>query len=168
MSTVSIDQRPSTLLTEAADRAEVTALLIRCGYYVYRPEADINGEDLVVKLRNGRLVAVQQKGRATVNQAKYGGRNIWMLFPSAKYSPELKRDWYFIPHDDLFAWVYDRHGKAPKWNGEWHYPELSKILKEFLEPHLVRPLASAREDRLFIGMDDPEIIGHGEPVESLS
>jgi hypothetical protein len=30
---------------EAANRAEATALLIRVGYRVYRPEADCYGED---------------------------------------------------------------------------------------------------------------------------
>jgi hypothetical protein len=33
---------------EAANRAEATALLIRAGYRVYRPEADGYGEDLGV------------------------------------------------------------------------------------------------------------------------
>ena len=32
---------------EAANRAEATAILIRGGYRVYRPEADVSGEDLV-------------------------------------------------------------------------------------------------------------------------
>ena len=32
---------------EAANRAEVTAILIRAGYRVYRPDADVSGEDLV-------------------------------------------------------------------------------------------------------------------------
>jgi hypothetical protein len=32
---------------EAANRAEATALLIRAGYRVYRPEADCYGEDLI-------------------------------------------------------------------------------------------------------------------------
>jgi hypothetical protein len=57
---------------EAANRAEVTALLIRSGYRVYRPEADVHGEDLVLRappsddLRQGDLRAVQLKGRPTV------------------------------------------------------------------------------------------------------
>jgi phosphoglycolate phosphatase-like HAD superfamily hydrolase len=43
---------------EAANRAEATALLIRCGYRVYRPEADAYGEDLVVRDPGGHLMAV--------------------------------------------------------------------------------------------------------------
>jgi phosphoglycolate phosphatase-like HAD superfamily hydrolase len=34
---------------EAANRAEATAILIRAGYRVYRPEADVSGEDLVIR-----------------------------------------------------------------------------------------------------------------------
>lgn len=33
---------------EAANHAEATALLIRYGYRVYRPEVDVSGEDLVI------------------------------------------------------------------------------------------------------------------------
>jgi hypothetical protein len=32
---------------EAANRAEATAVLIRAGYRVYRPEADVNGVEVV-------------------------------------------------------------------------------------------------------------------------
>lgn len=52
---------------EAANRAEATALLIRYGYRVYRPEADVSGEDLVIRTPEGALVAVQLKSRLTVN-----------------------------------------------------------------------------------------------------
>ena len=33
---------------EAANRAEATAILMRAGYRVYRPEADVSGENLVI------------------------------------------------------------------------------------------------------------------------
>ncbi len=52
---------------EAANRAEATALLIRAGYRVYRPEADCYGEDLVVRTPTGELRAVQLKSRPTVD-----------------------------------------------------------------------------------------------------
>jgi phosphoglycolate phosphatase-like HAD superfamily hydrolase len=55
---------------EAANRAEATALLIRCGYRVYRPEADVEGEDLVVRTPDGDLLAVQLKSRITVDDAR--------------------------------------------------------------------------------------------------
>jgi hypothetical protein len=58
---------------EAANRAEATALLIRAGLRVYRPEADCYGEDLIVRDHDGQLHAVQLKSRPTVNPRKYGG-----------------------------------------------------------------------------------------------
>jgi hypothetical protein len=78
-----------TLLTsnevEAANRAEVTALLIRAGYRVYRPEADCYGEDLILRDREGTLHAVQLKSRPTVDPARYGGdRRMLMLFPAQR------------------------------------------------------------------------------------
>lgn len=54
---------------EAANRAEVTALLILSGHRVYRPEADGYGEDLIHRTPNGDLRAVQLKGRPTVDIA---------------------------------------------------------------------------------------------------
>ena len=66
---------------EAANRAEATAILIRAGYRVYRPEADVSGEDLVVRTPDGELRLVQMKSRPTVELRRYGGKNIWMLFP---------------------------------------------------------------------------------------
>lgn len=50
---------------EAANRAEATALLIRDGYRVYRPEADCYGEDLILRTPSGELRAVQLKSRMT-------------------------------------------------------------------------------------------------------
>jgi hypothetical protein len=46
---------------EAANRAEATVLLIRGGYRVYRPEADVFGEDLIVRTSDGDLLPVQIK-----------------------------------------------------------------------------------------------------------
>jgi hypothetical protein len=59
--------RFSQAVTEAANRAEATALLIRCGYRVYRPEADIEGEDPVLRLQSGALHGVQLKSRPLVD-----------------------------------------------------------------------------------------------------
>ena len=162
-----MDNRFVSALTEAANRAEVTALFIRCGYYVYRPEADVNGEDLVVKMPDGRLVAVQMKGRATVNSAKYGNKNIWMLFPSAQYAPDTKRDWYFVPHDELFVWMNKKHGGTPKWNSEFHYPKLTKALLEYLKPNKVRPLTDFREKRFEWNAGDLAIISSDDACVAI-
>jgi hypothetical protein len=87
---------------EAANRAEATAILIRAGYRVYRPEANVSGEDLVVRSPDGDLRQAQMKGRPTVYWRRYGEREIWMLFPDpAGAKPGRPR--FFIKHDDLFA-----------------------------------------------------------------
>lgn len=131
-----------TNLIEAANRAEATALLVRCGSKVYRPEADDNGEDLVIR-HSGRLIAVQLKGRAFLDFHHYGGKGLWMLFPSARFDPSCTRRWYLIPHDVLYSYVEDRHGAAPKWNNAWSYPYVPAHLGEFLTKYRIRPPAES-------------------------
>ena len=126
------DLRFRQAVTEAANRAEATALLIRCKYRVYRPEADLEGEDLVVRTPAGELHGVQLKGRPIVDWKRYGARDLWMLFPSATYVRAASRLWFLIPHDHLFDWAERRHGKAPKWDGHWSYPTISKDLAAFI------------------------------------
>jgi hypothetical protein len=121
---------------EAANRAEVTALLIRSGYRVYRPEADVHGEDLVLRappsddLRPGDLRPVQLKGRPTVAR-KYGGKGIWMLFPDPKGT--LGRPWFLVPHDKFFAWVEECHPATLARRDDYHYPYIKRDLAKFLE-----------------------------------
>jgi hypothetical protein len=119
---------------EAAHRAEATSLLIRAGYRVYRPEADVQGEDLVIRTPDGQLRSIQLKGRPTVEWARYGGMGIWMLFPDP-IGVVPGRDWFLIAHDVFYAWVERRHGKAAKWGRAWHYPKLGKEVAAFLESY---------------------------------
>jgi hypothetical protein len=93
---------------EAANRAEATAILIRAGYRVYRPEADVSGEDLVIRTPVGDLRSVQMKSRPTVEWRRYGGRHIWMLFPDPK-GPKPGIPWFFIKQDELYGWIKKRH-----------------------------------------------------------
>ena len=119
---------------EAANRGEATAILIRAGYRVYRPEADVSGEDMVLRTPQGCLRSVQMKGRPMVDFGRYGGRSIWMLFPDLD-GPVPGRRWFLIEHDKLFAWVKLRHGTSSGWNDAWSYPRISKALREFLRPN---------------------------------
>lgn len=129
---------PTANEIEAANRAEATALLIRAGYRVYRPEADCHGEDLIVRTRNGELRAVQLKSRPTVDWNRYGkGQSLWMLFPDPKSSTGLGREWFLVPHDELYKWVKKRHGHTPKWNDAWSYPTISRDLSRFLDDFAV-------------------------------
>jgi hypothetical protein len=128
---------------EAANRAEATVLLIRAGYRVYRPEADVSGEDLVIRTPDGELRPAQLKGRPSVDWNRYGARGIWMLFPDPA-GRKPGRPWFFVPHDELFAWIKNRHGAAPGWCDAWSYPKLSAALREFIQP-FVLPWAEVSE-----------------------
>lgn len=116
---------------EAANRAEVTALLIRAGYRVYRPEADCYGEDLVLRAPDGKLLPTQLKSCPDVNWKKYGKRSLWMLFPDPKSSNPRK--WFLVPHDRFYEWAKEKHGRAPKWRDAWHWPYVPKKLGEFVD-----------------------------------
>jgi len=92
---MTVSKPTSTNLIEAANCAEVTAILIRAGYRVYRPEADVSGEDLVIRIPEGELRSVQMKGRPLVHWKLYGGKrhggnDMWMLFP-APYIGRLEK-----------------------------------------------------------------------------
>ena len=126
---------------EAANRAEVTALLIRAGYRVYRPEADCHGEDLVLRTPSGELRAVQLKSRPEVDWKRYGARSLWMLFPDPKNGRE--RTWFLVPHDSFYQWTQDKHRHAPKFNQAWSYPFVSKELGVFLKEFAVKPTWSS-------------------------
>jgi len=128
-----------TRIIEAANRAEATALLMRLGYQVYRPEADVDGEDLVVKTPRGKLRAVQLKSCPVVNR-KYSGKNIWMLFPCDKYQPDAPREWFLIQHDRLFDWMQTAHGHTISLgqNGGWAATYVSKELRAFVKPSRVK------------------------------
>ena len=131
-------------LLEAANRAEVTALLIRAGYRVYRPEADTEGEDLVLRIPDGRLVPVQQKGRVHVEREKYAARGIAMLFPDAPFNGKRQREWFLIDHDLLFSWLKERHGHAEGFAaGKWSCRSPATWLRERLEPYRIRASAGA-------------------------
>jgi hypothetical protein len=119
-------------IVDAANRAEATAFLIRSGYKVYCPEADCDGEDLVVQHPSGELRAVRIKARPIVDWKRYGARRLWMLFPSAPYDHTALRGWFLILHDHFYNWVERRHLSAPKWASHWSYPIISEDLRAFL------------------------------------
>ncbi len=136
---------------EAANCAEVTAILIRAGYRVYRPEADVSGEDLVIRIPKGELRSVQMKGRPLVHWKLYGGNDMWMLFPDpAGVIPG--RPWFFINHDELFNWYKQRHGAAPGWvqrhkagKAEWSEKGLGVELRKFLQPFMLRTATASHK-----------------------
>ena len=151
-------------ITESANRGEVTALLIRSGFRVYRPEADVYGEDLVVWSPNSETFhAVQLKGRPIVDKAKYGGRNIWMLFPSARYNPSVSRDWFLVPHDEFLSWVAERHTSVAT-TGHWSYPTISKDLAIFLQPYVIVPPVEGHEEKFQQGSEGVMVTRNGVDI----
>jgi hypothetical protein len=124
---------------EAANRAEITARLIRSHYRVYRPEADCGGEDLVLRTPEGELLAVQQKGRPAVDWNKYGNINIWMLFPDPKGELAPGRKWFLVPHDELYKWWVNKHGHTSSMQDKqgWSVKGISEELAGFLEKFAV-------------------------------
>jgi hypothetical protein len=142
---------PTSNEIEAANRAEVTAILIHAGYRVYRPEADVFGEDLVIRIPEGELRSVQMKARPLVHWKLYGGKDMWMLFPDpADVIPG--RPWFFIKHDELFNWYKDRHGAAPGWvqrhkagKAEWSEKGLGVELRKFLQPFMLRTIVASHK-----------------------
>ena len=144
---------PSSNEIEAANRAEATAILIRGGIRVYRPEADVSGEDLVVRKPDGELLSVQMKGRPMVHWSRYGGHNIWMLFPDPAGAVP-GRPWFLIKHDELFDWLKEQHGAAPGWAqranarlAEWSERRLPDNLRKFLQPFMLRVAAAPHKGR---------------------
>jgi hypothetical protein len=132
--------RLSGAAEEAANRAEVTAILIRLGYGVYRPEFDWNGEDLIVKMSNNKSFrVVQLKSRAFVDEKRYSNKKIWMLFPSGPFSRSEERTWYLIPHDKLFKYTDERYGHGAGWkkHRNWSYKSLPQETREFLRPWIL-------------------------------
>ena len=148
---------------EAANRAEATALLIRCNYRVYRPEADIEGEDLLVREpREGAYHGVQLKSGAVVDK-KYLGKRLLLLFPSKLHAdPETR--WFLIPHDHLFAWIKQRHGHTPKWSERWVYTRATKSLLDFVSEHeVIRP---PHDDRFLATEEGAEFTDeNGDPID---
>ncbi len=139
----------NTNAIEAANRAEVTAILIRAGYRVYRPEADVSGEDLVIRIPEGELRSVQMKARPLVHWKLYGGKDMWMLFPDPA-GDIPGRPWFFIKHDELFNWYEKRHGTVSGWvqrhkegKVEWSEKRLVDDLRKFLQPDFMLPTTAA-------------------------
>lgn len=129
----------STLVIEAQNLAEITALLLPKNYMIYRPEADIDGVDLVLKTPDKLLIECQLKGRCHVESKKYGQRNIWMLFPGK--GSAFHRSWYLIKHDELLKIQRKNHGHAAKWNhpknGEYWQEEVGIKLAGLLSKYCI-------------------------------
>jgi hypothetical protein len=73
-----------------------------------------------------------------VNWQRYGGRNLWMLFPSQPFQAGKARQWYLVPHDMLYQWQHERHGHASSWKGAWSSRSISKQVATLLRRYEVK------------------------------
>lgn len=113
---------------EPANRAEITALLISGGYRVYRPEADIDGEDLILCTPAGRLVRAKQKPCRSVDHVRNEKRDLWMLFPDVS-GRVPGRAWSPVGHEILLNSFPTLRQK-----GLWSEPAVFSDLRQFRDP----------------------------------
>ena len=132
-------------LVEAANRAEVSALLIRGGYRVFTPEADFEGVDLLLQDPDGGLRKTQMKARPTCD-GKYRGKDIWMLFP-APGEVTFERDRFLIRYDNVYKEFKRRYKPAKDLVGR-SLSTMPKWLKDFLDKAHSTPRKPTKPDRL--------------------
>lgn len=90
----------------------------------------------MVRAPDGELRPVQMKARPMIDWSRYGGHQVWMLFPDP--AGEIPgRIWFLIEHDELLAWMKERHAAAPGWNGTWSDPHVGVDLARFLQPFVL-------------------------------
>ena len=96
-----MSNKSNNQITEAINLNEVTSILLNKGFMLYRPEVDFDGVDFLLKTPLGFIQKCQLKSRAYVEWNRYGGKDIFMVFPGK--GDVGNRDWYLIPHDKLFG-----------------------------------------------------------------
>jgi hypothetical protein len=112
---------------------KVSALLADFGFATYRLTDDWEGADfLAVPFDGSEILRVQLKGRFAFDK-KYQGKSLWVCF---RYDGLV----YLYPHDILLDEVLKitNVGNTASWlktNGEYHFPRLSKHLREQLKPY---------------------------------
>lgn len=123
---------------EPADPAEFTVLPISSRYRLYRPEADIDGEDPILCTPAGRLVRVQQKPSRSVDHVRYEKRDLSMLFlnPSGRVPG---RAWYLVEHDILLNSFLTLRQK-----GLWSEPLFPATVDNSATQFVVKPAARSR------------------------
>lgn len=123
---------------EAANRHELTAILIFAFCHVLTLHADINGVDIVIHTPEGEVRNTQIKARPTIEWERYGGRSIWMAFPDPQGEKIVgKRLWFHVKHD-LLVDFFNQDGGKRGLDKEYSRSEISKKLLEFLQPYILK------------------------------
>jgi hypothetical protein len=113
---------------------KLSAVLADFGFITTRLTADWQGADFIAHHIDGEtFLKVQLKGRMSFAK-KYMCKDIYIAFP-------WQAHWYFYPHDELLERVLSTTtvGASDSWmnNGEYHFPKLSKEMRELLEPYKI-------------------------------
>jgi hypothetical protein len=119
---------------EAYNFQKVSAVLADFGFVTIRLSNDWNGADFIVQDRNGKTFhKVQLKSRLTFDK-KYEDQDLYICFRDGEHGP-----WYMYNHADLLKKVLPQIGgtKTLLVGKPYHYPVLSKGMKELLKPYLI-------------------------------
>jgi hypothetical protein len=118
---------------------KISAVLADYGYVTIRLTDDWNGADFLAMHLSGEVRRVQLKGRMTFDR-KYMGKDLYIAFPD-------EGAWYLYLHDDLLDKILaaSNVGSTRSWqeNGAYHFPRLSKEIREILEPYRMTGNANA-------------------------
>ena len=120
-------------ILEAIQRNEIQAYLMKMGWMVYNPAADVGGVDwIAINLSTNELRKIQQKSRFLINK-KYIGKDLWI--GTAAYGAI-----YMIPHDKLLetsAGLKAQRTKSWRENGEYHWPSISEAMKKEVQGYAI-------------------------------
>jgi hypothetical protein len=115
---------------------KLSAVLADFGYLTIRLSDDWNGADFIAQhFRTKAFLKVQLKGRLTFDK-KYHEKDLYICFRDGDHG-----HWYLYNHQELLEQVLLKgHIEGTKtWveNKPYHFPSLSKDLKELLEPYRI-------------------------------
>jgi hypothetical protein len=74
-----------------------------------------------------------------VDHYRYGKRLLWMLFPSTTFRSDVRRDWYLVPHDELYTMLKRKHGNAPAFRKGWSCRTVPADDRKYLAKFAIHP-----------------------------
>jgi hypothetical protein len=121
---------------EAYNFQKVSAVLADFGYITIPLSNDWSGADFIAQDRDGiTFIKVQLKSRLTFD-IKYCGKRLYLCYRDGDHGP-----WYMYEHDELLEKINaeSKITETETWKAQkpYHYPSLSKNIKELLEPYRI-------------------------------